>query len=42
MTAEEFKAYHNVDAYFAKEMERAESTESLCRATRLRTGALAV
>ena len=28
MTAEEFKAYHNADAYFAKEMERAESTEA--------------
>ena len=23
MTAEEFKAYHNADAYFAREMERA-------------------
>ena len=28
MTAEEFKAYHNADAYFAREMERAESTEA--------------
>ena len=28
MTAEEFKVYHSADAYFAKEVERAESTEA--------------